>query len=134
MMRCSALLTVFCLFCLFVRISPPPPNGALNFTTPSGSIRFAPDSAVVGLGEVVCSNWTLRPGRPCSLRVGRPTSLFSAVLLLLAGDIETNPGPGPKHPCASCSKAVKSNQRGIFCEVCYQWYHAKASACLTLST
>ena len=35
-------------------------------------------------------------------------------LILLAGDIETNPGP-TKYPCTACSKAVRNNQRGIFC-------------------
>ena len=60
---------------------------------------------------MVCSKWTLRPGHSRSPRVCRPSFLFSVVILLLTGDIETNPGPGPKHPCATSSKAVKSNQR-----------------------
>ena len=30
-------------------------------------------------------------------------------LILLAGDVETNPGP-TKYPCTSCSKAVRNNR------------------------
>ena len=48
--------------------------------------------------------------------------LFS--VLLLSGDVEINPGP-VKHPCKVCDKPVKSNQRGILCECCYYWLHAK---------
>ena len=126
-------LTAICLCFswLLIRVSPTPTD-LCESSVPLWAVRFAPVSAFVGPAEVVCSKWTLRSGHSRSLRVCRPTSLFSAVILLLAGDIETNPGPGPKHPCATCSKAVKSNQRGIFCEVCYQWHHAKCiSMCLS---
>ena len=45
-------------------------------------------------------------------------------LLLLAGDIELNLGP-VKYPCTVCSRQVKSNQRGIFCDRCELWTHAR---------
>ena len=70
----------------------------------------------------MCSNW--KPGHLFLRPTGSRPSLFSFILLLIAGDVQINPGPA-KHPCASCSKPVKSNQCGIFCEVCYQWYHTK---------
>ena len=38
-------------------------------------------------------------------------------LILLAGDVESNPGP-TKYPCTACNKAVRNNQRGIFCSRC----------------
>ena len=44
-------------------------------------------------------------------------------LLLLAGDIETNPGL-IKFPCTMCSKPVKRNQHGIQCDSCDLWTHA----------
>ena len=28
-----------------------------------------------------------------------------------------------KNPCAVCSKSVKDNQRGIFCDACTKWIH-----------
>ena len=77
----------------------------------------------------MCSNW--KTGHSLLHPTGRPPSLLSSILLLIAGDVEVNPGPA-KHPCGSCSKAVKSNQRGIFCEVCYLWYHTKCiNMCLS---
>ena len=55
-------------------------------------------------------------------------------LLLLSGDVDPNPGPVLqaqwKYPCGVCSRAVRSNQKGIFCEVCLQWLHTK---CINLS-
>ena len=45
--------------------------------------------------------------------------------LLLAGDIEENPGPRFKYPCTLCSKPVKCNQMGICCDSCDLWTHAK---------
>ena len=53
------------------------------------------------------------------------SSFLACCLILLSGDIELNPGPGPRHPCGSCSLPVKSNQRGIYCEVCFYWYHTR---------
>ena len=52
-------------------------------------------------------------------------------LLLLSGDVDPNPGPVLrqaqwKYPCGVCSRAMRSNQKGIFCEVCLQWLHTKS--------
>ena len=61
-----------------------------------------------------------------------------SLLLLLAGDIEVNPGPSYKHPCSPCDKPVKSNQDGIQCDGCDFWFHRQCeylskSAYLSLS-
>ena len=48
-------------------------------------------------------------------------------LILLCGDVALNPGPNYKYPCGICSKPVKCNQKGISCETCDTWYHAKCS-------
>ena len=46
-----------------------------------------------------------------------------ALLLLLSGDIEVNPGPTYKFPCSRCDKPVKSNQDGLQCNECDCWFH-----------
>ena len=46
------------------------------------------------------------------------------ILLLLSGDIASNPGP-VKFPCGICNKPVRKNQRGIQCEDCIMWHHIK---------
>ncbi|CAG2230332.1 unnamed protein product [Mytilus edulis] len=48
----------------------------------------------------------------------------ASLLLLISGDIATNPGP-IKFPCGSCKKPVRSNQKGIQCEDCDFWFHLK---------
>ena len=58
-------------------------------------------------------------------RVHRPAAVI-ITLLLASGDIESNPGPGPvQYPCTVCEKPVKANQRGIMCDGCSQWTHAR---------
>ena len=46
-----------------------------------------------------------------------------ALLLLLSGDIEVNPGPNYKFPCSRCEKPVKANQDGLQCNGCDCWFH-----------
>ena len=45
------------------------------------------------------------------------------ILLLLAFDIEVNPGP-VKDPCGICSKAVTWSDKGVNCSDCEVWFHA----------
>ena len=47
---------------------------------------------------------------------------FMQSLLILAGDVAMNPGPF-RFPCRVCTRPVRSNQRGIECDVCRQWCH-----------
>jgi hypothetical protein len=45
-----------------------------------------------------------------------------AMLLIVAGDIEFNPGP---YPCGICIKTVRKNQESVCCDTCEQWFHRK---------
>ena len=48
--------------------------------------------------------------------------------LLLAGDIELNPGPGvhtTKCVCPGCLRTVAKNHRAVNCDLCLKWYHIK---------
>lgn len=59
--------------------------------------------------------------------------LTSCILLLalsLSNDVQVNPGP-VKFPCGLCKKSVRWNQRGVCCDSCDVWYHAK---CLDMNT
>ncbi|XP_068697563.1 uncharacterized protein [Montipora foliosa] len=50
---------------------------------------------------------------------------FLLSMLLLNGNVETNPEPQYKYPCGDCAKPVKCNQKGIQCDMCDIWYHAR---------
>lgn len=47
------------------------------------------------------------------------------ILLLLCGDISTNPGPTWKFPRGICGKPVKTNLRGILCDLCDTGIHSR---------
>ncbi|XP_048590557.1 uncharacterized protein LOC125573817 [Nematostella vectensis] len=54
------------------------------------------------------------------------TFLCASYLLLLAGDISTNPGPRKAiELCGVCGKGCRSTQKAIECEECEKWFHAK---------
>ena len=57
---------------------------------------------------------------------------ITALLILLASDVELNPGPRKiKYPCQICEKAVTWKQRGVACDDCNCWYHVE---CMHMST
>ena len=66
----------------------------------------------------------------CVMCTFKKTFMFCN-LLQLCGDIALNPGPQEiTYPCATCSKAVTSRQRGIECSRCERWSHA---TCVNMS-
>ena len=57
---------------------------------------------------------------------------FVAVLVLLASDADTNPGPGCcKCPCSMCAKPVKNSDPAVLCNHCGYWCH---NLCSSLSS
>ena len=81
-------------------------------------------------GGVVVSKVLVEPAILASsnLYVRGSTVCFAVILLLLtiAGDIELNPGP-VRFPCGTCGRAVQTNQRGVCCDECNKWYHARCA-------
>ena len=83
------------------------------------TIRFAPTVLKLSSIDVAACKATFRR------HLSNP-SLMTIGMLLLAGDVEINPGPRVyRFPCGVCSAPVKSNQKGIFCDVCSSWLHAR---------
>ena len=59
----------------------------------------------------------------CSLKPSKGTNLF--ILIILAGDIEIN--PGPKFQCGLCKKYCKASDRLLECKECEKWFHSSCS-------
>ena len=85
-----------------------------------GQLLFSPKSTKAFLLYVWRRNPHLAPFNK-KLRPHIPSSYW---LLLIAGDVESNPGP-TKYPCTSCCKPVKLNQKGTLCDRCDMWTHAR---------
>ena len=50
---------------------------------------------------------------------------FCKFLLLLSGDIETN--PGPEYSCKVCQKTISLRHRVLCCQRCDTWVHKKCA-------
>lgn len=94
---------------------------------------FAPKSFLVQADHrlaVSCiwkTNFLLRQSTRHRLAASSPNCYW--LLPWLAGDIEANPGP-VRFPCRRCDRPVKCNQKGIQCDVCYDWLHVR---CINMS-
>ena len=107
------------LYCtLLPQSSPVLPPGDLSFNSSTTHFLSLPS--------------LLRPRRqkfkppPLSLYSGHPPGGWLIALLLLSGDIESNPGPPTiKDPCGICSKSCKNH--AIQCDFCNSWIHKKCS-------
>ena len=105
-------------------------------TTPSSSARRGTARTRRGGGaqcafvpEPLPSTHTTRHAHPTppehhtvfSLKGSERSPAFLPLLLLLSGDIETN--PGPTHPYLTCTKPVTSRTGGFQCTRCGSWTH-----------
>lgn len=57
----------------------------------------------------------------------RSTSGFTAILLILAGDVLTNPGPQYHNACSVCKQKDKKHNT-VTCETCKQWCHLQCTS------
>ena len=127
-MKCT-----FVALCLWAFFITPPLFPAYYcdpaMTTTTGevpdTIRFAPVKLRL---TVLCLAATHKQFSHLSLVLcgAPPSRVLISLILLISGDIETNPGPPRKwkYPCTICSALVKSNQRGIQCDAidtCIVW-------------
>ena len=125
-MKAFFLLLTFCLVSVVSRLHPSLKSTQTASETSAyilRGLRFTSTTVDIGVQELVCFHWSCISRRP--LHFSSRPSYLSLCLTLLSGDIELNPGPGLRHPCGSYSRAVRANERGIFCEVCYYWFHTK---------
>ena len=54
------------------------------------------------------------------------------VLIILCGDVSSNPGPAPVYPCGVCSRVVTNKCPAIQCDNCDTWIHNTCSG-ITIS-
>ena len=60
----------------------------------------------------------------CKTNLRGRAALVIALLIILSGDVELNPGPkNLKYPCSVCNNEVKKNQEALKCTECKKWSH-----------
>ena len=71
---------------------------------------------------------TLTTRKCLALRV-KSSGTWLCSLLILSGDLETNPGPPRtfKYPCGACAKPCMKNQAAVMCDTCEKWTHLKCT-------
>ena len=86
------------------------------------------DAPSMGLRMDLLKTYGNIPMKNFGLRTTNPSkkSTMLVLLLILGGDVESNPGP-VRYPCKICQKPVAKNHRAVMCEwhACQQWVHIK---------
>lgn len=117
------------LFLTFIRLlDSPKPNCGLANDRASITIALKADQREYPSRNLTLPRRSKDNGLPPSLKVKAGVNLLNITLaasyvLLLAGDVSSNPGP-VKDPCGSCAKGCRSNQRAVQCDDCNVWHHA----------
>ena len=95
---------------------------ASNTTYPT--TRNKHDLDLVTASKLSCQSnkshrWDTRATSPSPYRT------LLSLTLILAGDIQLNPGPRVTsiYPCGLCESPVTWNCRGVACDACSVWYH-----------
>ena len=103
-------------------------NAQQNSTfVPSSVIARTPSLAVQCFVNILCqkSNRGLNLSNTNKRRLGsKQNTTLVLLIILLGGDIQTNPGP-TKYPCGMCERPVAKNHRGLECDECRSWVHIK---------
>ena len=63
-----------------------------------------------------------RPSQTLAKSKGNISAILT-FLLIISGDIETNPGPRSIYPCGICEQEVTWQCKGICCDSCNIWFH-----------
>ena len=113
------------LFALFIRYAAPPD---LEHKLPSEHPYSAIDplSHSISSSLMNVSSLALTGQRPFVRRLTQAPedASLSLMMLLVCGDVQTNPGP-TKHLCMGCNGPVASNHRAMGCDQCGNWLHIK---------
>lgn len=96
------------------------------------SYHLVVKDGVVGPSNIQINMFLAIRSNPNPNRFGLRLPVYSGLkmftLLLLAGDIQSNPGPRRcKYPCGICSHPVKKQDRAVCCDNCNQWVHNSCS-------
>ena len=95
---------------------------------PPGNCFYSSTSLVLSIPSILHPRRNNLQPPPLSLPSGHPPGGWLAALLLLSGDVESNPGPRSiAFPCGICSKSCREGQLAIQCDTCDIWIHKKCS-------
>lgn len=132
-MKCVFVLSCLCVLVAVLRLWGASSSELFLSRSPlcDVNIRFSSTTIHINCFFPIVTTWR-RFYRLKPLRLGSgPSSVALCLLLLCAGDIEVNPSPRRwRYPCGVCSAPVKCNQRGVQCDTCASWLHAR---CIGLS-
>ena len=130
------------LFAFLLRLStplPPPPTPCCNNTSFSSKTIFETRFNKLGLFTAhLVKISKITNGRFSANAKTRLTKLYLCTLLLLLSHYpEPNPGPtnnnASHYPCGTCDISVSWSEKGVACDTCGLWFHARCQSMPTLS-
>ena len=118
-MKFDLVICSFCFILGFLQLA----LGDDSLETPNSVLSFS------SLPAKSCLRFSISKGslsrKPRSNMVSKNSLTHLALVLILSGDIELNPGHVDK--CSVCTKRVTNNQPAIQCDDCELWSHTRCS-------
>ena len=88
------------------------------------------NSSILGL----CTNtggYLTNPHKARKHQIPHHNGASILIMLMVCGDIETNPGPTSMFPCGCCQLGVNWSAEAVCCDKCDIWYH---TSCVSMSS
>ena len=101
---------------------------------PCQNLTISPSLFTILTSHSLCTNtgYLTNSHRLYKHEVPQHHSARTLMVLLLSGDVESNPGPHPSmYPCGICELGVTWSRLAVCCDNCDIWYH---KSCISMNS
>ena len=101
---------------------------------PCQNLTISPSLFTILTSHSLCANtgYLTNSHRLYKHEVPQHHSARTMMVLLMSGDVESNPGPHPSmYPCSICELGVNWSRLAVCCDNCDIWYH---KSCISMNS